>query len=253
MGDYGWIKLHRELLFHPIWQNSTPEQKTVLVTLLCMANHQHKKWEWRGKEFEARPGQFVTSLNSIVKACGRGVTIKNVRTALNRFEKLGFLASESTNTGRLITIENWSKWQVADSETGKASGREMANTGQAPGKHRATNKNGDNEIKYIVEIVAYLNSKCGTSFKASTKATQEHINARLGEGFTLEDFRKVIDTKAAEWINDAGMRKYLRPQTLFGKNFESYLNQQRQAGNQRRVITHDQIEAMRAQEEGDRW
>lgn len=251
MGDYGWIKLHRELLFHPIWQNSTPEQKTVLVTLLCMANHQHKKWEWRGKEFEARPGQFVTSLNSIVKACGRGVTIKNVRTALNRFEKLGFLASESTNTGRLITIENWSKWQVADSETGKASGREMANTGQAPGKHRATNKNGENEKnKSIVDVVTYLNNKCGTSFKASTKATQQHINARLGEGFTLEDFYRVIDTKAAEWLRDETMSKYLRPDTLFGSKFEGYLNQKRES-NPRRVFTHEEIEAMRAEEAGD--
>ena len=34
----GWIRVHRELLDKPIWLNSTPEQKTILITLLLMAN-----------------------------------------------------------------------------------------------------------------------------------------------------------------------------------------------------------------------
>lgn len=75
------------------------------------------------------------------------------------------------------------------------------------------------------EIIDYLNTVCGTNYRASSKATQRLISARLHEGFTVEDFKAVIRTKHAEWANDAKMRKFLRPETLFGTKFESYLNQ----------------------------
>lgn len=75
----------------------------------------------------------------------------------------------------------------------------------------------------ISEIVSYLNECAGTNYKPSTKATQRHISARLNEGFRIEDFKAVIDGKVAEWEN-TDMSKYLRPETLFGSKFESYLN-----------------------------
>ena len=73
------------------------------------------------------------------------------------------------------------------------------------------------------EIIDYLNEKAKTSYRASTKATQKHINARLTEGYTVEDFKIVIDKKCAEW-KGTEMEQYLRPETLFGTKFESYLN-----------------------------
>ena len=75
------------------------------------------------------------------------------------------------------------------------------------------------------EIVDYLNTVCGTVYRASSKATQRLISARLHEGFTVEDFKAVIRTKHSEWANDAKMSKFLRPETLFGTKFEGYLNQ----------------------------
>ncbi|CAH2714773.1 hypothetical protein BACCIP111895_01949 [Neobacillus rhizosphaerae] len=77
----------------------------------------------------------------------------------------------------------------------------------------------------VVEIINYLNAKTRTDYKPSTHKTQEMIRARIREGFTVEDFKKVIDSKAAEWLHDPRMSKYLRPATLFGTKFESYLNQ----------------------------
>lgn len=74
------------------------------------------------------------------------------------------------------------------------------------------------------EIVSYLNSKCGTKFKSNTKGTQSLIKARYKEGYELDDFKRVIDIKTAEWLN-TDMQKYLRPPTLFGSKFEGYLNQ----------------------------
>lgn len=76
----------------------------------------------------------------------------------------------------------------------------------------------------IVQVISYLNEKAGTKFRPTTAKTKAMINARLTEGFTVDDFKVVIDKKCAEWIGDEKMEKYLRPETLFGTKFEGYLN-----------------------------
>lgn len=85
------------------------------------------------------------------------------------------------------------------------------------------------EIKLNTEItkdiVDYLNLKTSSSYRAASKKTKELIQARWKEKFTVDDFKKVIDIKTAEWLHDPKMNKFLRPETLFGTKFESYLNQ----------------------------
>lgn len=75
-----------------------------------------------------------------------------------------------------------------------------------------------------MSIVDYLNKRCGTKYQNTAIETVQLILEKLSRGFTYEDFVKVIDIKALEW-SGSDMEKYLRPSTLFGKNFESYLNQ----------------------------
>ena len=74
------------------------------------------------------------------------------------------------------------------------------------------------------EIVQYLNQKTNKNFKHTSKVTRRHIRARLAEGFTVSDFKQVIDNKCNDWLRDQKMKEYLRPETLFGTKFESYLN-----------------------------
>jgi len=76
------------------------------------------------------------------------------------------------------------------------------------------------------EVIEYLNEKTGKQYRSSTKSTQSIIKARFKEGFSLEDFKTVIDNKVADWLKDTKMSEYLRPKTLFGADkFEGYLNQ----------------------------
>lgn len=77
----------------------------------------------------------------------------------------------------------------------------------------------------IVEIVDYFNQKAGTSYKHDTPETVRCIAARLKRGFTVDDFKAVIDKKTAQWKDDPKMQAYLRPITLFSTKFESYLNE----------------------------
>lgn len=83
---------------------------------------------------------------------------------------------------------------------------------------------GSSLLETTKEIISYLNEVTKSKFKYSSKATQSKINARLNEGYILDDFIAVIDKKWVEWRN-TDFEKYMCPETLFGTKFEKYLNQ----------------------------
>jgi len=83
-----------------------------------------------------------------------------------------------------------------------------------------------NNVDFVFEVIQYLNQKTNKAFRAKNNATKRLINGRLAEGYELEDFKKVIDRKVAQWLKNHEMRQYLRPSTLFSAtNFENYLNE----------------------------
>jgi uncharacterized phage protein (TIGR02220 family) len=91
-------------------------------------------------------------------------------------------------------------------------------------KEKEKEKRIEKEKNIYCRVVTYLNEKTGKNFKHTSQKTQSLINARLSEHFTEADFITVIDNKVAKWLNDAKMAEFLRPETLFGTKFESYLN-----------------------------
>lgn len=145
----GWIKLHRELLDKSIWTCSTPVQKVILITLLMMANHEGREWEFKGKRIKLQPGQFVTSLPSIAKMAGDGVSVQNIRTALKRFAEYEFLTDESTADGRLITICNWERYQRENEEPNSQTNRPLTDHQQTANRPLTANKNDKNDNNII--------------------------------------------------------------------------------------------------------
>lgn len=107
---------------------------------------------------------------------------------------------------------NKEKEKEKDKEKEKESMSDSSNQDEAP------------SIPYS-EIIDYLNKKCITRYRNSTAKTRTLIKARFEEKFTIDDFKQVIDNKSAEWLKDSKMNKFLRPETLFGTKFESYLNE----------------------------
>lgn len=77
------------------------------------------------------------------------------------------------------------------------------------------------------DVVALLNAAAGTAFRASSRKTRALIRARWAEGYRLDDFEAVVRAKCGEWAGDERMRRYLRPETLFGTKFEGYREQAR--------------------------
>ncbi len=167
------------------------------------------------------------------------IDINTIRLGLSTFQRFGMIEVVDD----IICLSSWEKWQAVD---GLAVIREQ--TRKRVAKHRekqklaagnvtcnvtvtqsnATDieedKERDKEKELYSSIVAYLNEKAGTAYRATTKNTQSLMSARLAEGYTIEDFKTVIDKKCAEWLN-TDMEKFLRPETLFNRTkFENYLN-----------------------------
>ena len=82
----------------------------------------------------------------------------------------------------------------------------------------------DDVDKSHIEIIEYLNLKTGSKFKPTTKPYVQAIRSRLKEGYTVDDFKTVIDKKCREW-KGTKLEKYLTPKTLFApSHFDAYLN-----------------------------
>lgn len=187
----GWIKLHRELMDKPIWEASTAVQKVILITLLAMANHKEKDWEFKGQKYKAEPGQFVTSLASIMEKAGKDISMQNVRTALARFEKYEFLTSQSTNRNRLITIVNWASYQRSDDEEEEEKTAASQATSQAANKQLTTNKN----VRKKEEVIKRISPKVAPS-------DQDFKNAHLLYELRAAKIKPPKEPDFTKWANE---------------------------------------------------
>jgi len=87
------------------------------------------------------------------------------------------------------------------------------------------------DLKFTIhEVIAHLNKRSGANYRTDSVAALRHIRARYNEGYRLEDFIKVVDTKVKEWKGTQWSR-YIRPSTLFARDhFEEYLQESKMAG-----------------------
>lgn len=134
---------------------------------------------------------------------------------------------EPDGDGMYMVVYEMAKPQIDANVERKRNGSRGGRPSKSPEKPKEQKKLVEpvkkKESPPYQEIIDYLNEKAGKKFKVNDK-TKTHINARVNDGYTLPDFRAVIEKKVAEW-RGTEMDKFLRPETLFGTKFESYLNQ----------------------------
>lgn len=217
MLEGGFIKIYRSLLKWE-WYDDI-NTKTVFLHLLLTVSIEDSKWHG----IEIKRGSRVASYEVLARETK--LSIQQLRTSIKRLESTGEVTRHKYSKFTVFTIKNYDRFQTV---TSNATGFQQSGNKQATGFQQQYKKvKEDKEDKrniYYVEIIDYLNLKAGTSYRANSKITQSHINARLAEGFTVEDFKTVIDKKCSEWLGDSKMQQYLRPSTLFGTKFEAYLN-----------------------------
>lgn len=242
---YYWIKLKTDFFNQEtidfLLSQENGCQYIVLYQMLCLNTANNNG------EMATRIGEMIVpyDINKIVRDT-KYFTFDTVAVALELFKKLGLIYQEE---GQILKISNFA--EMVGSETSSAKRvreyreRQKALQCNADVTQEIRDKRLeirdksielDKEVEIITsdkaeahlpykEIVDYLNKSAGTNYRSSSKKTQQLIKARINEGYTLEDFRVVIEKKTREWINDNKMKAYLRPETLFGTKFEGYLNQ----------------------------
>lgn len=222
----GFIVIDRKMLEWKFAQH--PSAVTLWIHILLKAN-------WRDMHFlgELIPrGSLATSLPNL--ALETGLSESTVRRWLKRFEENSQIEQKVTNRYRVIKVLNYSAYQDIPEE-GVNSQVNSQMTGQMNSQVNSqvtpnlTNKqiNKETNNTYTAEaklVIDYFNRKTGKALKY-TEGNMKHIRQRMREGFKLSDFEKVIDRKYREWHGSPKMQKFLRPETLFGSKFDSYLNE----------------------------
>ena len=222
----GYIKLWRKskdsIVFdHPgIWK--------LLCLCLMLANHKETEVMLPGvlKAIKLKPGQFVTGRDSLHRAyhqahIKRNYSRKAKPTAITLYrwliylQKCQILNINSYSKYSIITITNWPHYQENE---------QQVNNRRTTGEHRQELKKNEKEL-YIAtskKILTYLNQVGNRNF-TPIEANLEMIQARLKDGHTEEECKKVIDTK---WADPDFNKKFFRPTTLFRPTkFEGYLNE----------------------------
>jgi uncharacterized phage protein (TIGR02220 family)/predicted phage replisome organizer len=238
MADVKWIKITTDVFDDEkiLLIESLPDAYAIIVVwfkLLCLAGKQNNS----GVFLMGRIPYTEKMLATIFRM--KEATVVMALQTFEQFEMVEIVDG-------VITIPNWGKHQNLERiEARKEYQREYHREYRKKQKMLACNEEEDkclrkhlrnddvNRLEEDIEeekdidiykyIVEYLNEKTGTNYKYSSKKTQTCIHARLAEGFTQDDFKTVIDKKCAEW-KGTEWEKYLRPETLFGTKFESYLN-----------------------------
>lgn len=240
MADVKWIKIVTDIFDDEkmILIESIPEADSIIVIwfkLLCMAGKQNNSGVFMLNDKIAYTDEMLATIFRR--------PLNTVRLALRTFEQYGMIEI----VDNVFTIPNWEKHQSLDKiEQAKEKNRQrvaahrerqkmLASGGSCNDYGNVTVTDGndadkdkeidkENRKEVYTAVISRLNEKAGTNYRPSSKSTQGHINARLAEGYTLEDFFIVIDKKCADWKGDPKMEQYLRPATLFGSKFENYLN-----------------------------
>lgn len=157
-----------------------------------------------------------------------GATKPTIDKALSELREMNLIIKTSKRINEVIHNEYKANLEVLKGfTTCKETLPPDKNSLQGGSKETLPN----NELLYIKIIIDYLNSATSSNYRYQSKATQRLIKARLNDGFTVADFKEVIDKKVKEW-KGTEMEKYIRPETLFGTKFESYLNQKKVVAKQ---------------------
>lgn len=117
-----FIKIYRKLLD---WEWYTDVNTTKLF-LHCLLRANWKDGSWHGHEYKR--GQFITSLPQLARETG--LTVRQIRTALNHLKSTGEVTDKIYSKFRVITVVSYDQFQTSDRQ----------NDSQVTGKRQASDR-----------------------------------------------------------------------------------------------------------------
>lgn len=175
------------------------DANTTKVFLHCLLRANWKAGSWHGIHY--KPGQFVTSLNSL--AAENGLTIRQARTALEHLISTGEVSSTTTDeaTGkkltknRIITVLNWDSYQGSDKQNDKQNDKHEGK--QATAKRQAPRQSNDSETSTdIRSINTSINTEEDKEIKKGTSSPNTDDDD--DEGMDPAEFMKILAERRAK-------------------------------------------------------
>ena len=152
----GWIKLHRQITDHWIWEEKPFDRRSAWIDLLLMANHEEKKIALGNEILFVEKGCLITTEMKLADRWGWSKS--KVRGFLATLEKDGMISQKKDRKKTAINIENYGFFQSV--ETTKESQKDYKRTAKEPQKNcertaeepqKDTNKN-EEELKNEKEL-----------------------------------------------------------------------------------------------------
>lgn len=198
--------------------------------MLGELSSQMEYWQQRG---ELQDGFFYSTIENVKDSTT--LSDKRQRSALTTLKDAGIIDVKLAGlpAKRYIRIKEKQLAKILlnnNGENGKTSSaitEELETPKQQTNNNKVNNNKNNNNKEIYIAVIDHLNSVAGTHYRAASKDTQRHISARLKEGYTVEDFKRVVDNMWTSW-RGTEFEQYMRPSTLFGSKFENYLNRKPQ-------------------------
>ncbi|MDU7453065.1 hypothetical protein [Clostridium saudiense] len=152
----GWIKLHRAIQEHWLWDDEPFTRGQAFIDLLLMVNHKDKKIMFNGELIEVKKGSKITSLRQLSDRWKWSTN--KVKKYLEQLQKDGMINYKSDNKKTLLTIENYGVYQgQGNTEETQKEHRSDTEENQkkfksdAEENQKKTNKNDKEYIKNVKE------------------------------------------------------------------------------------------------------
>ena len=245
----GWVSIHRSIIENFVWRDKPFNMGAAWIDLIMMANHEEKKMPHDGQLMIVKRGQTFTSVRSLSERWGWS------RMKVSRFlvllEQDEMLILERSKSGTLLTLVNYDNYQDCRDTNGTPT-RQNNNVNNDKNVKNEKKEKKDIYDAQISEIIDYFNQVAGKHYTGRSESHRKCITARLKEGYTVEEFKQVIDNMTREWMGDEKMERYLCPETIFNGKFETRLNNTETKAQKEKRETDElherQIEAIRANE-----
>jgi hypothetical protein len=186
----GWIKIHRKMMEHWIYQNS--HYFHWWTDLLMNANFEDKKILIKGNLYDCKRGQSLYSLDTWAKRWK--VDKSKVRRFLQLLQNDGMIVIENVSVSTRLTICKYECYQDernAD-ETEVKRKRNADEMQMTPTKELKKDKNEKNE-KNIYRKILHL------------EITRAEVDKLIADGYTIDQIDNILD-RAENWKGIANKR-----------------------------------------------
>ena len=213
---HAWFKMSNDFFTDPDFYRASLESRMIWIFIMCAAS---------------KKTSDTIRLNTQMASDSLNVRIETVDYAIEELASIGCITLCESNDIHLRALQSKDGCTEKRREEKRREEKKreekivLVENEPEPKKNLSSVSPQENlKTDFCQTVITMLNSHCGAKYPTSD-AYCSLIESRKTDGYSLEDFKKVITFRQDTWANDPKMRQWLRPETLFGPKFHSYLEE----------------------------